>query len=91
MYGIRRICRIIKSYKTYALQELLNQTRANLQIRKSVAESRRKTMLLKRTPISCEQRTEQSVLQLNIKIDNLTDIIERQEKTINELRYGINK
>lgn len=58
MCGIKRLCRIIKSYKTYAIQDLLMRVKEDIKLKNSVREQRRKTRILKQIPVDSEQRNE---------------------------------
>jgi CRP-like cAMP-binding protein len=95
MYGIRRLWRIIKSQKTYAIRELIFQAKENAKLRSSIMQDRRNTRVLHRNPITTEQRNEQTLLLLNIKIDSLTKTLTEQAEMIeylkNDLGIKINK
>ena len=52
----------------------------------SIREERRKTLLLKSIPITFEQKSEHSLLQINVKVDRLLSIIDEQQSTINVLK-----
>ena len=79
IFGIRRLNRIIRSYQTYEIQELLNLAKFKAIEKHEIEELKRKSHVLKRAPINIEERNEQALLQLHVKIDDLSTIIDQQK------------
>lgn len=88
-HGIIRIVRIIKSFKSSALTDLLEKVREEVKIKKNKREKKRKEILLKSTPLTTEQRNEQSLIILTQKIEDMKEIINNQNNEIKMLRSEI--
>lgn len=88
-HGVMRVIRIIKSYKSSALSDLLQKVKEEVQIGEGKKQSKRKQMLLKVTPLTTEQRNEQSLIVLTQKIEDLNDIINVQKKDMKKLKDEI--
>jgi len=89
MFGITRLCRIIKSFQTYAIQDLFSKALNAAKTRASIIQNRRKTQILQNTPGDADQVNQKSLLLLNIKIDHLVNIVEDQQSTIKHLKTNI--
>lgn len=93
--GIRRIIRIVKSYRADRLTDMLmsiqdknRKERNNNEIKKKVIVLRKASMR-PNSNMSPEQRQEQKISQLTNKIDKLTSLIEEQSKAIKDLKSYI--
>lgn len=70
-HGIRRIMRIVTSYKSTALTDLMEQVREQIKQQKNLKESKRKSIVLKSVPLTQEARNEHLLLDLVIYYCNI--------------------
>lgn len=85
--GIKRIMRIVKSYKSTALTEFLQKVVEKVKEDKITNENKRKNRLRRRSQqLTPEERTEQSLIALTEKVERLNDTIEKQNDMILNLQ-----
>lgn len=83
--GIRRIVRIVKSFKSSALTQLLDIVQQKIKKKVNLKESKRKTLIMKSPPTTIEQRNEHSLIQLTDQVEELKTIVVKQSKMISIL------
>lgn len=84
--GIKRIIRIVKSYKSSALTDLLKQVAEKVKQDKKQKEKKRKNILKHSAQLSPIERNEQSIIALTEKVERLKDVIEDQSEMIKNLK-----
>jgi CRP-like cAMP-binding protein len=84
--GIKRIVRIVKSYKSSALTDLLKQVAEKVKHDKKQKENKRKKILKHSSQLSPIERNEQSIIALTEKVERLRDVIEDQSEMIKTLK-----
>lgn len=84
--GIKRILRIVRSYKSSALTDLLMDVQKLVRSKQKIREQKRKDMILKGNNLNPEQRNEQAVMMLTKKVDDLTEIVKEQREEINMMK-----
>lgn len=82
--------RIVKSYKSSAFHDLMEKVREKIKADKSKRENRRRSAVLRSVPKTREERNEQILIDLVGKIENLHDMVSKQQNTIQELRDELN-
>ena len=87
--GVKRIMRIVKSYKSSAFADLMEKIREKIKQDKSKKETRRRSAIMRNVPMTPEERTQQILIDLVGKVENLKDKIEKQDKVITALKDDI--
>lgn len=85
-YGVKRIMRIVKSYKSSAFTDLMEKVRDKIKQDKSRKENRRRSQIMRSVPMTAEERTQKILIDLVDKIEGLKDKVNKQEELIGELR-----
>lgn len=88
-YGIKRIIRIVKSYRSSAFSDLMEKVREKIRKEKDTKESRRRSYILRSVPLTPEERTQQILIDLVSKVEFLKDKVVKQEELMVDLRKKI--
>lgn len=79
-YGVKRIIRIVKSYRSSAFSDLMEKVREKIKLEKKNKESRRRSTILRSVPLTPEERTQQILIDLVSKVEGMKEKLDRQEK-----------
>ena len=85
-YGVKRIMRIVKSYRSTAFADLMEKVREKIRNEKKNRESRRRSTILRSVPLTAEERTQQILIDLVGKVENLKEFVQQQDIVIRDLR-----
>jgi CRP-like cAMP-binding protein len=88
-YGIKRIMRIVRIFKTSAFLKLLDQAGKYLKERREKNKLRRRSFALKTPAFNAEQKNDKNFILLTDKIENLQKIIEKQNDRIENLESKV--
>jgi hypothetical protein len=80
---------IVKSYKTTAFEELMEKVQEKIRQERDIRENRKKSFLRKNIPKTREERNEKILIDIVEKMEDLTDIVRQQDKTIRELKVDL--
>ena len=86
---IKRVINIVRTFKSSALQDLLERVRQLIQEKKERRESRKKSLMIKNNALTGAQKNEQTLLILQDKIEGLEGIVRRQSQTITNLKNSL--
>lgn len=62
--GVKRVLRIIRSYKSSAFADLMEKIRSKIKEKKNNRESRRRSAIMRNVPLTPEERTQQILIDL---------------------------
>lgn len=85
-YGVKRIIRIVKSYRSCVFADLMQKVRDKIKSDKNKKEYRRRSTIMRSVPMTPEERTQQILIDLVGKVEGLNEKLDRQEKVIKELK-----
>ena len=88
-YGVKRIIRILKSYKSTAFADLMERIRLKIQNEKKNKENRRRSTIMRSIPLTSEERTQQILIDLVGKVESLKELIKNQDTVIQDLRVEL--
>jgi hypothetical protein len=87
-YGVKRIMRIVRSYKSSTFHDLMEKVRDKIKGDKDKRESRKRSAIM-RVPFTPEERTQQILIDLVGKVESLNDKVDNQEKLIFDMRKDL--
>lgn len=88
-YGVKRIMRIVKSYRSCAFADLMQKVRDNIKSDKNKKESRRRSAIMRSVPLTPEERTQQILIDLCGRMDKLMVRIDKQDTMIEDLKVDL--
>jgi hypothetical protein len=88
-YGVKRIIRIVKSYRSSAFSDLMEKVREKIKSDKNKKENRRRSTIMRSVPMTPEERTQQILIDLVGKVEGLNEKLDRQEKIIKDLKENL--
>ena len=85
-YGIHRIMRIVKSYQSSGITDVLKKVRDQIEKEKHDAERNKRRVIMRSVPKTKEGRNEQTLLKLDNKMDMVINIIKNQNNIIEKFK-----
>jgi len=81
---------LVKSYQTTAFAEQILMVQERIREENQQRDKRKNSVLRKTIPKTREERNDLTLITMLDKIDSLTSLVKKQDKTINELRSEFN-
>ena len=85
-YGVKRIVRIVKSYKSTAFHDFMEKIRDRIKHEKKVRENLRRSTIMRSAPLTFEERTQKILIDLVGKVEGLKELVRRQDVVIQNIR-----